>query len=126
MWELQEQVNWMVEQYFEDSSAARISAEAVGLDGRAGTVFVSTEEEWIATSNVRSLEYYGGFEYVDSEYKVTVGDITFYSADDCRVAEAIAHYIELQEQQDEEEDVAEQQRRDEKNGLYPDKWDDAN
>jgi len=132
MWELQEQIECMVDQYFEDSGAQRVSAEAVGLDVRAGYVFISTEEGWIASRNTRSLDYYGGFEYISEEHKVIVGEITFYSNDHNRVADALEYYNALQEQQREEEeqqrkeDAEEQQRRDEKNGLYPDRWDDAN
>lgn len=103
MWELQEQIECMVDQYFEDASAQRVSAEAVGLDCRAGYLFVSTEEGWIASRNTRSLEYYGGFEYIDCEYKVVVGDITFYSADHSRVADALECYNSMQEQEREEE-----------------------
>ena len=123
MWELQEQIEKLVDQYFEDASAQRVSAEDVGLDLRAGYLFVSTEEGWIASRNTRSLEYYGGFEYIGEDYKVTVGEITFYSADHSRVADAIEYYSDEQQRK---EDAEEQQRRDEKNGLYPDKWDDAN
>ena len=132
MWELQEQIEQMVDQYFEDSGAQRVSAEAVGLDHRAGYVFISTEEGWIASRNTRSLEYYGGFEYISEEHKVTVGEITFYSDDHSRVWDAIEYYHVWQEQERENEeqqrreDAEEQQRRDEKNGLYPDRWDDAN
>ena len=132
MWELQDQIRNLVDEYFEDSGAVRVSAEEVGLDRRAGYVFVSTEEGWIASRNTRSLEYYGGFEYIGEEYRVTVGEITFYSSDHSRVADAIEHFNDLQEQEREyeeqqrKEDAEEQQRRDEKNGLYPDKWDDAN
>ncbi|HCI72490.1 MAG TPA: hypothetical protein DHV30_18620, partial [Balneola sp.] len=69
MWELQDQIDNLIDQYLEDSEAVRVSAEAVGLDHRAGYVFVSIEEGWIAAvaGNVRSLEYYGGFEYVDDK-----------------------------------------------------------
>ena len=123
MWELQEQIECMVDQYFEDSGAQRVSAEAVGLDHRAGYVFISTEEGWIASRNTRSLDYYGGFEYISEEHKVIVGEITFYSSDHSRVADAIEYYNDEQQRK---EDAEEQQRRDEKNGLYPDKWDDAN
>ena len=123
MWELQEQIECIVDQYFEDASAQRVSAEAVGLDSRAGYVFISTEEGWIASRNTRSLEYYGGFEYIGEEYRVVVGEITFYSSDHSRVADAIEYYNDDQQR---EEDAEEQQRRDEKNGLYPDRWDDAN
>ena len=123
MWELQDQIDNLIDQYLEDSEAVRVSAEAVGLDHRAGYVFVSTEEGWIAAvaGNVRSLEYYGGFEYVDD--KLSIGDITFYSSDSSRVADAIEYYNDERQRK---EDAEEQQRRDEKNGLYPDKWDDAN
>ena len=123
MWELQDQIRNLVDEYFEDSGAVRVSAEAVGLDHRAGYVFVSTEEGWIASMNTRLLEYYGGFEYIGEEYRVTVGEITFYSSGHSRVADAIEYYNDDQQR---EEDAEEQQRRDEKNGLYPDKWDDAN
>ncbi len=123
MWELQEQIEQMVDDYFEDAAAQRVSAEDVGLDRRAGYLFISTEEGWIASRNTRSLEYYGGFEYIGEEYRVTVGEITFYSSDNSRVADAIEYYNDEQQR---EEDAEEQQRRDEKNGLYPDKWDDAN
>ena len=101
MWELQEQIEQMVDQYFEDSGAQRVSAEAVGLDHRAGYVFISTEEGWIASRNTRSLEYYGGFEYIGEEYKVIVGATTFYSSDHSRVSDAIEHYEEQQQQEDE-------------------------
>ena len=101
MWELQEQIDNMVDQYFEDSGAQRVSAEDVGLDFRAGYVFVSTEEGWIASRNTRSLEYYGGFEYIDYEYKVVVGEITFYSSEHSRVSDAIEYFTKLQNSQGE-------------------------
>ena len=103
MWELQENIEIMVDQYFEDASAQRVSAEAVGLDGRAGYLFISTEEGWIASRNARSLEYYGGFEYIGTDYKVIVGEITFYSEDHSRVADALEYYNALQEQLGEED-----------------------
>lgn len=103
MWELQENIEIMVDQYFEDASAIRVSAEAVGLDARAGYLFISAEEGWIASRNTRLLEYYGGFEYIGEEYRVTVGEITFYSSDHSRVADALEYYNALQEQQGEED-----------------------
>ena len=92
MWELQDQIDNLIDQYLEDSDAVRVSAEAVGLDHRAGYVFVSTGEGWIAAvaGNVRSLEYYGGFEYVDD--KLSIGEMTFYSNDSSRVADAIEYF----------------------------------
>jgi hypothetical protein len=102
MWELQEQIEQVVDQYFEDASAQRVSAESVGLDSRAGYVFISTEEGWIASRNTRSLDYYGGFEYISEEHKVTVGEITFYSNDHDRVADALEYYNAQQEKDTDE------------------------
>ena len=92
MWELQEQIRNLVDQYFEDSGAVRVGAEEIGLDSRAGYVFVSVEEGWIASRNTSSLEYYGGFEYIGSEYRVTIGEITFYSEENSRVESALEYY----------------------------------
>jgi len=103
MWELQEKIEQEVAQYFEDADAQKVSAEAVGLDARAGYLFISTEEGWIASRNTRSLEYYGGFEYIGEEYRVTVGEITFYSEDHSRVADALEYYNAMQEQQGEDD-----------------------
>ena len=95
MWELQEQVDQLVEQYLEDSGAIRVNAEAIGLDYRAGTVYVSAEERFVAVvGSTRSLEYYGGFEYIDIESRMVIGDTTFYSDDHSRVADALECYID--------------------------------
>ena len=103
MWELQDQINNLVEQYFEDSNAVKVSTEEIGLDIRAGTVFVSTTEGWIAAvgRNVRTLEYYGGFEYISEGDRMSIGDTTFYSNESSRVARALEHYEEQQQQEDE-------------------------
>ena len=102
MWELQEQVEQLVEQYFEDSGAVRVNAEAVGLDHRAGTVYVSTEECYIAVvGSLRSIEYYGGFEYISLDHRVTIGDTTFFCDDSTRVLEALEYYSDLQANQGE-------------------------
>ena len=97
MWELQEEVEQLVNQYFEDSGAVRVNARAVGLDARAGTVYVSTEECYIAVvGSLRSIEYFGGFEYIRLDHRVTIGDTTFFCDDSTRVAEAIEYYSEHQ------------------------------
>ena len=92
MWELQQEIDKMVDQYFENASAVRVDAEEIGLDSRAGYVFLSTEEGWVASRNTRSLEYYGGFEYIGEDYKVTVGEMTFYSEEHSRVADALEYF----------------------------------
>ena len=63
--------------------------EALGLDQRCGSLVVG--ESWIAAQGdrVRRLDYYGGFEYIDAEYRLTLGDTVFYSIDADRVLGAI-------------------------------------
>lgn len=75
-----------------------VRADALGLDIRAGhRLFVN--EDCIAVSNNdrRTLDYYGGFEYVDSDYIRVIGDYTFYFADDDRVRGHIETYYEKEE-----------------------------
>jgi hypothetical protein len=69
-----------------------VFAEDIGLDERAGKVYVGND--FIATSkyNCANLEYYGGFEYVDDDSKFTIGNYVFYTDNDSRVSGAIDHY----------------------------------
>ena len=62
-------------------------AEDVGLDPRCGMIYLG--EDFLATRNRRSLDYYGGFEYVDPEYIQQVGGWTLYSVDDSCVLRAM-------------------------------------
>lgn len=62
-------------------------AEDAGLDPRCGMIYLG--EDFLATRNRRSLDYYGGFEYVDSEYIQQVGGWTLYSVDDSCVLRAM-------------------------------------
>lgn len=60
---------------------------AAGLDSRCGTVYQG--EDFLATKHRRSLDYYGGFEYIEPEYVTVVGEWTLYSIEHGRVLEAI-------------------------------------
>jgi hypothetical protein len=78
-------------------AADTVSASKIGLDTRAGRVIV-TEDSIIVNGNYkRSLEYYGGFEYVADEYINVLGNITIYSREELRVDEAITFYEEQSE-----------------------------
>lgn len=60
--------------------------EKMGLDTRARAWCMWVSRDGIAVKgSTRSLDYYGGFEYVDSDAITKIGDITFYSIDDDRV-----------------------------------------
>ena len=70
-----------------------VSADRLGLDIRAGyKLFVNEDAIAVAKHNDRTLQYYGGFEYVDSEYRVEMGDFVFYMCDDERVREHIEQF----------------------------------
>ena len=62
-------------------------AEDAGLDPRCGMIYLG--EDFLATRDRRSLDYYGGFEYVDPEYIQQVGGWTLYSVDDSLVLRAM-------------------------------------
>lgn len=87
-----------IEQQMRDylaASAVRANANHIGLDGRAGTVYV-TNEAIIREGHPGSLEYYGGFEYVDREFVHNIGQYRIYLKDDERVAGCIEYFQETQ------------------------------
>ena len=108
MWELEQQVENLVIRFLEESEAVYVSADQVGLDHRCGSVHVSVNEDFIAVNSTTRIEYYGGFEYIDSDYKTTIGHITFYSGEHSRVRDCIEYYIENTENNNQEELEGEQ------------------
>lgn len=71
------------------------NATAVGLDQRAAyRVWVNRECIAIRGSDDRTMQYYGGFEYVDKDYRHQLGDYVFYMADDDRVQRHIEEFYE--------------------------------
>ena len=82
----------MVDNYVRQSCKQTTAAQ-LGLDSRAGyTLYVNLDDRVIVVSNrnVGTLEYYGGFEYVDKENVTTLAGYTFYRGDECeRVTECL-------------------------------------
>lgn len=63
-----------------------VQATDIGLDRRAAyRLWVDDECIVVKKSDDRTLQYYGGFEYVDKDYRTEVGDYVVYFADDERV-----------------------------------------
>jgi hypothetical protein len=80
IFDLQEEVNALVEEYI-NSGNIGVRARTLGLDSRAGNnFFVSDELDVIGVNNSDRgpLEYYGDFQYVKEEHRLTLGDWTFY------------------------------------------------
>ena len=77
-----------------------VQAEDIGLDRRSAyRLYVDKDRTCIAVSKSydRTLQYYGGFEYVDREYRREVGNWVFYFADSERVQGHLDHLNELPE-----------------------------
>jgi hypothetical protein len=75
-----------------------VPANRLGLDPRCGKLFVSPDCIAVYKANDRSLQYYGGFEYVDSNYRHEMGDYVFYSREATRVDEALETYLNRMEE----------------------------
>ena len=95
---LEHTIEQAVEQFLKDSNAVEIGSrglEELGLDFRCGRIYVSVEGDFVAACNPRSIEYYGGWEYIDSEFKLDAGNYRFYDRDADRVDAVIRYYREL-------------------------------
>lgn len=69
--------------------------EAFGLDNRcARTMFFDDYCIAVLKHHDRNLQYYGGFEYVDQQYRVEIGNYVFYMGEDERVAD---HLVTVRE-----------------------------
>jgi len=107
MMSLNEKLEELVNDFedFVNENAKVASAEQLGLDKRSfyGNAFVLPDAIVIkGSSAARTLNYYGGFEYVDASNVQKLGDFTIYSVEDeydmeCRVGECIKHFVEVTE-----------------------------
>ena len=69
-----------------DEEFREVTPKEIGLDTRAGyRLFINEDYIAVSRGNRRTLDYYGGFEYVDEEHITVLGDMVFYSSDDERV-----------------------------------------
>lgn len=98
-------VNEMVERNLREMTT-EVEAKQLGLDPRAGYRLMVTEEYIVVyASNRGVLDYYGGFEYVDSNSVSQLGDYVFYSAEDDRVADCLEQYFQTEDDEDDPGDV---------------------
>ena len=102
--EIREEANNLVLALCEEMTFCR---KLPNLDMRAGTDFwVDKDKVITGVSNLRNLDYYGGFEYVESEYRMVIGDYVIFSREHVRVDEACGDIgsEDEDESEDEEED----------------------
>ena len=89
IYELDSQIAEIVEQYINDK-CKKGNPKKTGLDERAiGQFYYNLDCIVIDASYRQRLDYYGGFEYVNSDYVKQYGDYIIYSAEDSRVADVI-------------------------------------
>lgn len=101
MYRLEETIENAVKSYIEESNVVEIGSlglEELGLDFRCGSILISVDEGFVASCSPRSIEYYGGWEYIDSEFKLDAGNYRFYDAEADRVDSVIRYYRELLEE----------------------------
>jgi hypothetical protein len=93
--DLADEVQDMVERQVQ--GMRRVSATDLGLDQRCGFAYVDESMECIVVDDARarSFNYYGGFEYIDSEDKRTLGDYVIYFNTCNRVIDALEHLMEV-------------------------------
>jgi hypothetical protein len=93
MHEINEKVEDLISEEFRE-----VTPKDVGLDSRAGyRLFINEDYIAVSKGNRRSLDYYGGFEYVDEEHVTVLGDYVFYSADDERVQDHLDEFFMQEE-----------------------------
>ena len=75
------------------NNMTQIKPEQCGLDNRAGyRLWIDEDAIAVARRNDNTLQYYGGFEYVDKENRVELGDYVFYLREEERIYDHIGQW----------------------------------
>lgn len=92
------EVNAKVKTFIDTMEA--IQAADIYLDERsANRLWINSECIAVELRYDRSLQYYGGFECVDDEYRTQVGNYVFYSSEDSCVADLIETWESTKEEE---------------------------
>ncbi len=82
--DLRDEIDSRVEEIIDSYQEA--IPEDLGLDRRSAyRLYVNEDYIAVSSGDRRTLDYYGGFEYVDSDCVFTLGNYTFYGRNDSRV-----------------------------------------
>ena len=93
LYELMNEINDKVDQLI-DEEFRSVKPEEVGLDTRSAyQLFINEDFIAVRKSGRRTLDYYGGFEYVDEEHVTVLGEYVFYSADDERIQDHLDEFF---------------------------------
>lgn len=97
-----------IEQYTSDESICkRVTMSECGLDQRQSyKLWVSKDCVIVPLDNDGNLRYYGGFEYIDKEYRNEISSYVVYRDDDNRVTAVCSKIWGQQNNNDEDEEQA--------------------
>jgi hypothetical protein len=99
-YEMVEQVEKIVGDYV--ATLDEVLPEDLGLDRRvAYRLYITDNVIAVSKSEDRTLQYYGGFEYVDREYRKEFGDWVLYSGESDRVDRHLCRFYEAEMKEDE-------------------------
>jgi hypothetical protein len=91
--EMIDEIQYQVERHVQ--GLRRVTANDLGLDMRCGRAYVGENNDCIIVEgDARGFNYYGGFEYIDSEDKRTLGDYTVFLDTSERVRDALECLME--------------------------------
>lgn len=85
-------INELVEFELFSGGFEKVNAKMLGLDPRAGNVFISDNVIAIEKRCTEKFDYYSGFDYIDESCVKTFRDWKIYSSKDLRVSGAIDFY----------------------------------
>lgn len=104
--DISDKLDKMMYEIINDDSFTHVTQEMrskVRLDPRAipFNMWVSEESLIVGKNDVRILDYYGGFEYVDKEHRFDAGLYVVFSNEGKRVKEVIDQLLDLVEEDEE-------------------------
>lgn len=74
-----------------------VTADKLGLDRRAAySVWVDDDAIIVSKNEDRTLQYYGGFEYVDKDARIECGNYVIYTNNSDRVTNCLEYYNEVE------------------------------
>jgi hypothetical protein len=88
---------------FVSQEMTKVNAEDIGIDARCGSLFIDHDTIAVRKWSDGTLQYYGGFEYVDKEYRKEVGEWVFYFSEDSRIARHIDQWQDELNEDDQDE-----------------------
>ncbi len=80
IYDLLDEMNNLIEEQI--GNMDKVSAEVLGLDRRAGCLWVDDDCVIVSFFDDKMLQYYGGFEYIDESCRNVVGDYVIYTEHD--------------------------------------------